>query len=260
MAPPEFLHTAHPSPAQAPWCPRSSGCALALGTVIIGLVAGGIFFPITLDQLFQTPSSFKHGVYSFVFVVLVRLAAANLFMLADHLKKDHVQPNTKEVLTDPSYLTIFLLHSMNSNFFYTIAALSGSLIPIHMLFGFGADRFSALSSRAPSCNEQPNTSAYAQSLLHVTEHLYIPGAPRHSIRNDDRSPRSLLFVSAGHRLTLRHGPEIYARVRFAMMFISVGALTGMPVNGVLLGNGFVWSHAIIFGGLCRCASWLAVRA
>jgi len=241
--------------------------ALAMGIVITGSAAGGIFFPIMLNQLVQGPSGFGWGVRYSAFVVLGMLIPANLLMSPNPVPKnaDDPPPNIKGILTDVPYLvscvaTFFvfwgllfpyfylqiysLLHGVDANLsFYTIAILNGSSIPARVLFNFSADKigpFNAILPATLACG------ILNFALFGVTTKVSISiFAALYGFFSG-----AFLALCTPALASLSRSPaEIGIRVGFAMTFVSFGVLTGTPIDGALLGSKFVWRNAIIFSGI-----------
>ncbi|KAF9228324.1 MFS general substrate transporter [Gyrodon lividus] len=247
--------------------------AFAMGIVITsGSSVGGVFFPIMLNQLFNGSAGFQWGVRASAFVVLGLLVVANLLMNDNLAVQKRAQPKApmRTIMSDVPYLLSILaailidwgiffpyfylqlfaiLHGVGANVaFYTcyalqLAVMNAAAIPGRIIPGILADRFGPFNIMLPVL---VLNAALVFALFGVTA-------------TSSTFVFAILYgFSSGAFLTLcapctaalaRHPNEIGIRFGVAFSLTGLGALTGAPINGALLGQTFPWYKPIIFSGV-----------
>ncbi|KAI0048032.1 MFS general substrate transporter [Auriscalpium vulgare] len=266
------------------WGPRRT---LAMGFASSGLPAGGMFFPIMLNQLLQNGVSYAWSVRASAFLALGMLLAANMLMTSyprPPPTKSQQQPaGMKELLTDAPYMFVAIgglfmnwgiyfpywylqlytiLHGMDSTFaFYSLTILNGAAIPGRILPNLLAQRYGQMNVFTASaflCAILAWAFFGAKSVAGVVVFSVIYG----------------FFVGAWFSLLSpvlsnmsKSEQELGVRMGLAFALSSVSALTGTPIDGKLLGSTFQWSKPIAFSAvmittgaiLCLVARQLLVR-
>ncbi|TFK31184.1 MFS general substrate transporter [Crucibulum laeve] len=146
--------------------------ALAMGIVITGTSAGGIIFPIMLNQLFKGSAGFAWGVRISAFICLGLLILGNILMTTNPevLAEGKPKPDIKAIVTDVPYmicsiggffpdgdiidfyLQLFsILHGVDSNIaFYTLAIMNAAAIPGRVLPNILADKLGPINVIIPA--------------------------------------------------------------------------------------------------------------
>ncbi|KIJ65812.1 hypothetical protein HYDPIDRAFT_174676 [Hydnomerulius pinastri MD-312] len=241
--------------------------AFAMGVVVTGSSVGGIFFPIMLNQLFKSSAGFQWGVRASAFVVLGLLVIANLLISDNPSVNKHVQskPSMRTILTDiPYLLSIFgvilidwgiffpyfyiqlfaILHGMDANVaFYTLAVLNAAAIPGRIIPGILADRFGPFNIMLPALVVNA-ALVFALFGVGTTASTFV-----FAILYGFSSGAFLTLCAPCTAALARHPNEIGIRFGIAFSLTGLGALTGAPINGALLGQTFPWYKAIIFSGV-----------
>ncbi|KAH7890615.1 MFS general substrate transporter [Phlebopus sp. FC_14] len=242
--------------------------AFAMGVVVSsGSSVGGIFFPIMLNQLFNSSAGFQWGVRASAFVVLGLLAIANLLISDNPTLNKQVQskPPIRTILTDVPYiLSIFsvilidwgiffpyfylqlfaILHGVDADIaFYTLAVMNAAAIPGRIIPGMLADRFGPFNVMLPALVANAvlvfalfGVSTTASTLVFAILYGFSSGA-------------FLTLCAPCTAALARHPNEIGIRFGIAFSLTGLGALTGAPINGALLGQTFPWFKPIIFSGV-----------
>ncbi|KAF8996239.1 MFS general substrate transporter [Cyathus striatus] len=253
---------------------------LALGIAVLGSSAGGLFFPIMLNQLFNGSAGFEWGVRASAFLCLFLLGISVILMKPnpDALSMDKPKPDFKGILTDVPYmitnlgalfcqmgvffpyfyLQLFaILHGVESKAaFYTLAAMNAASFPGRVLPNLLADRLGPLNSLTMSgiiCAALIfalfGVKSVASTMVFAVIYGFFSGA---------------WFSLAGPTIAgfSRHPSEAGVRFGIAFGIASFGTLIGNPIIGALLGSTFPWFKAIAFSGaaiLFGCFLFLVSR-
>ncbi|KAI0046365.1 MFS general substrate transporter [Auriscalpium vulgare] len=256
------------------WGPRTS---LAMGVASSGLPVGGTFFPVMLNQLLHNGVSFAWSVRASAFLVLGMLLVANVFIKSyprAQSPQGEKPSSMKELLTDAPYMCVALgglfmnwgiyfpyfylqlytiLHGMDPTFaFYTLTILNGAAIPGRILPNLLAQKYGALNvftASAFSCAVLAWAFFGAKSIAGVVAFAVIYGF----FAGAWFSLLSPVFGSMS-----KSKSELGMRMGFAFAVSSVAALTGTPIDGVLLGSTFPWAKPIAFSAV-RAPSLRAFR-
>ncbi|THU98498.1 MFS general substrate transporter [Dendrothele bispora CBS 962.96] len=244
--------------------------ALAMGIVVTGSSIGGIIFPIMLNQLFEGSTGFAWGVRASGFVVLGLLVIANLLMTENRPKSagPAPKPDMKAILTDTPYLLSILavffldwgvffpyfylqlfsiLHGVDPNIsFYTLAIMNASSMPGRIIPNGLADRYGPFNAIIP-CAAACGILIFA--LFGVNT---VAGVVVFSILYGFFSGAFLSLCAPCVASMSTNPSEVgWVSVRFGIAFAltGIGALTGTPITGALLGETFPWSKALIWSGV-----------
>ncbi|KAH9840918.1 major facilitator superfamily domain-containing protein [Rhodofomes roseus] len=254
------------------WRARRS---LAMGIVVSGSSLGGLIFPIMLNKLFNGRTGFEWGVRASAFLVLALLVASNLLMTsrppARAANAPNAHKNMKAILTDVPYMLFNLssllnnwglffpffylqlfaiLHGIDSNIaFYTLAIMNGAAIPGRIVPNYFADRLGPFNLLGPV------TLVCAALLFALFGVKDVAGTMMFAILFGFFSGAYLSLCAPCIASLARDPSEIGARFGPAYLISSLGALTGNPIAGALLGLTFPWWKPILF---CSISSALAL--
>ncbi|KAI0043848.1 MFS general substrate transporter [Auriscalpium vulgare] len=247
------------------WRARRS---LAMGIVSSGVPAGGIIFPILLNQVFQTSVGFAWTVRASAFLVLGMLVAANLLMSSypPVAKVGQVKAGVLWLFKDIPYMLLAFsglfmnwglffpyfylqlfsfIHGMNATFsFYTLAILNsagvlGRIIPNLFVKQLGPVNLAVAIS--------VGCTAVTFSLLCITS---VGGIVAFALLYGFCAGAYVSLISPALYSLSENEWEVGIRLGLALSLSSVGALTGPPIDGALLGDTFQWSKPIAFSGVC----------
>ncbi|VDC07103.1 unnamed protein product [Peniophora sp. CBMAI 1063] len=237
---------------------------VAVGIVNAGSSIGGIIFPIMLNRLINGRLGFGWGVRATGFVTLGILIAANLLMSSHPAvtSRKRAPPNIRTLFTDAPYMLVivgalFILwglfypyfylqlyavkHGVDSNIaFYTIAILNAGSIPGRILPNLYARRIGVFNGVIACCFV---CSVLLFALFGVTT---AAGTIVFSIIYGFFSGAFLSMVTLGIGSLAKDESEIGLRVGLGFAIAAIGALTGNPIVGALLGDNFDWAKTIIF--------------
>ncbi|VDB94433.1 unnamed protein product [Peniophora sp. CBMAI 1063] len=238
---------------------------IAVGLVNAGSSAGGIIFPIMLNRLINGKLGFAWGVRATGFLTLGMLLAANILMSSHPAVTSRPRTPLRTLFVDAPYMflvvgTLLMLwglffpyfylqlysikHGINSTIaFYTLAILNAGSIPGRIIPNLYARRIGIFNSIIFCCLSCAvllfalyGISAAASTIVFSIIYGFFSGAFL-----------SLLTLSIA---TLsRDESEVGVRVGLGFAIAAIGALTGNPIVGALLGDSFDWGKTIIFSAV-----------
>ncbi|VDC07087.1 unnamed protein product [Peniophora sp. CBMAI 1063] len=240
---------------------------VAVGVVNTGSSIGGIIFPIMLNRLINGRLGFAWGVRATAFVTLGVLIAANLLMSSHPAVTSRERPpkNVRALFTDKTYMLLILgglfmlwglfypyfylqlfaiKHGVEPTVaFYSLAILNAGSIPGRIVPNLFARRIGVFNSVIACC-------FVCGGLLFA---LYgvrsVAGTVVFSIIYGFFSGAFLSLVTLAISTLAKDESEIGVRVGLGFALAAVGALTGNPIVGALLGDDFSWGKTIVFSAV-----------
>jgi hypothetical protein len=249
---------------------------------------GGIVFPILLNQLFKTKLGFAWAVRSSAFLVLAFLTAANLLMSSRReivaMNRLRPKPDIRSLFTDVPYMIFSfgsvaclwglffpyfyiqlfaILHDVDAEIaFYSLTVMNAASIPgriLPMMFVRRCGVFNLLIPCCIFCAVPILGLLWIKSAAGVLVFAAIYGFWSGAF--------IAIFTLAATSLSRDHN-EAGIRLGLAYSIGSVGALTGTPITGELLGTTFPWFKptafsvtALVVGALFMAISriWIVRR-
>ncbi|KAI0047179.1 MFS general substrate transporter [Auriscalpium vulgare] len=241
---------------------------LAMGIASCGVPVGGTFFPIMLNQLLHHSVSFGWSVRASAFLVLGMLVVANFCMTAYPRKSANTseQPTKlKDLITDAPYMCLAIggifiqwglyfpyfymqlytiLHGMDPTFaFYTLTIMNGAGIPGRILPNLLAETYGPVNMIAVA---SIGCAILAWSFFAVKS---VGGVVAFAIIYGFFAGAWFALLSPVLSKMSKNEKELGIRMGFAFALGSIGALTGTPIDGALLGSTFPWSKPIAFSAV-----------
>ncbi|KAF8076825.1 MFS general substrate transporter [Lyophyllum atratum] len=240
---------------------------LAMGIVVTGTGIGGIVIPIMLNQLFKSSVGFEWGVRASAFMVLGLLTLSNILMCTNPALEgmQKPKPDMKGILTDVPYilanlavllvdwgiffpyfyLQLFaILHGVSPNTaFYMLAIMNAASIPGRIVPNHIADKVGPYNAIIPAtfgCAvlmfAMLGLKSVASMVIFAILYGFFSGG--------------LLALCGPLVATLCRDPsEVGVRIGLSFASTALGALTGTPIDGALLGHTFPWFKAVLFNAL-----------
>ncbi|KAI0057044.1 MFS general substrate transporter [Artomyces pyxidatus] len=241
--------------------------SLALGAVTTGVAVGGIVFPIMLNQLFHSSVGYAWGIRASAFLVMGMLAVSNCLMTSyprRHASEDS-STDFGALLKDVPYMLLSvaglfiiwglyfpffyiqlyaILHGMDPTFaFYTLAILNAASVPGRIVPNLMTGRVGPINLGLIA---SVGCAGLTFALFGVTS---VAGIVVFAILYGFFSGAFLSMFSPAITMMSKNERELGIRLGFASTLSSIGALTGTPIDGALLGATFPWSKPISFNGL-----------
>ncbi|CAL1697811.1 unnamed protein product [Somion occarium] len=239
---------------------------LAMGIVISGSSAGGIAYPIMLNQLLHhSDIGFGWSVRASAFLTLGVLVLACILMIPGPPKPKTQVPSLKTLVTDTPYiLTVVgvlccmlglffpyfylqlyaILHGVNSTLaFYTLAILNGASVFGRTLPNMLAEKIGLFNTLVPIT---AGTGVLIIAMFGVKD---AAGTVVLAVLYGFFSGAFLSLLGPTAAALSNDASEIGVRMGFAFFVAAFGALVGTPVDGRLLGSTFDWSKAIVFSAV-----------
>ncbi|CCL98464.1 uncharacterized protein FIBRA_00462 [Fibroporia radiculosa] len=250
------------------WSKRRS---LAISIVMSGSAVGGLVYPIMLNQLFSRGVGFAWSVRASAFLTLGVLIVANCIMTArpSNVPKPATEGSVslRAIITDPPFILVALgfffimwglyfpyfylqlwvnLHGLSGTLaFYTIAILNAASIPGRLTLSLLADQLGLFNVL---CSVIVIIGVLVFSMFGVTNTAAV------IIFSILYGWFSGSFVALGGATlaSLAKSPaEVGLTIGLCYFVGSFASLTGMPIDGALMGTGPVldWYKAIIFSAV-----------
>ncbi|KAI0072189.1 MFS general substrate transporter [Panus rudis PR-1116 ss-1] len=240
---------------------------LAMGIVSSGSSAGGIVYPIMLNQLLHNGhTSFAWAVRASGFLTLGILVLACLLMFPGKPRPRQELPSLKTLFTDVPYvltssqvrvtnirngnfvdfyLQLYsILHGVDSTLaFYTLAIMNGASVFGRTLPNLLAQRiglFNTLIPIAIICG------VLIIALLGITS---AAGIVVFAVLYGFFSGAYVSILSPTAAELSNTPGEVGLRMGVAFFFAAIGVLTGPPIDGRVLGPTFIWHKAVIFSAV-----------
>ncbi|KAH9949495.1 major facilitator superfamily domain-containing protein [Amylocystis lapponica] len=247
--------------------------SLAMGIALTGSSAGGIVYPIMLNQLFHSPVGFAWGVRAAGFLTLGLLVIANCIMTtrvpAMTATQRKNRPQLKHIVTDGAYMLavfgFFLglwgmfmpyfylqlwtsLHGLSSTLaFYTIAILNAASIVGRTLPNLFADKSGQYNFLCP-------ITFISGALIFVMLGATNTGAVIvFSILYGAFSGAFIALYPPTLASMATESNEVGLRIGVSYFLTSFALLTGTPIDGALLGPELRWDRPIIFSAVTYIA-------
>ncbi|KAI0057020.1 MFS general substrate transporter [Artomyces pyxidatus] len=240
--------------------------SLAMGAVTTGVAAGGIFLPIMLNQLLHNSVGFAWAVRASAFVVFGMLLLGNCLITSyPRPAATDATADIGAILKDVPYMLFTLgglfinwglyfpyfylqlyaiLLGMDPNVaFYMLAILNGSSIPGRVLPPLLTNKLGALNVMTMAA------SGCAILLFALFGVKTIAGVVVFAIVYGFFAGGFFATLSPALTTFSTNERDFGIRLGLAFTATSIGALTGTPIDGRLLGETFPWWKPIVFSGV-----------
>jgi len=242
--------------------------ALAMGLVATGSSFGGIVYPIMLNHFFHGSVGFAWGVRASAFLSLGFLALANCLMSArlpnNQNRPEVPKPKLRDIFTDAPYVIV------NSGIFLIVWGLYFPYFYLQLftvLHGlpasFAFDTLTIQNAASVLGRTLPNVLADKMGVLNVLIVMtfgtgVLVFAMFGTATIGHITAFSILYGFFSGAVLSLFGPvmaslsrnmnELGLRMGIAFFLIAFAFLTGTPIDGAFLDNGYPWFKPIIFSG------------